>query len=166
LPNHSFQKFMWHTSTPHPPPYDRELPDGIKRLGLPVGTRFKIADWTPPYEIGVIALFVPRADAPVGRTADYASGPMIPDAVSPLAVDLDLLRDGVVVDPDFDPMLPPASTFDPRLEGHSHIVWNFSGGLEYMSRALGTGTYVWRGRVTDQTGQGYEIAFGPLIVEP
>lgn len=112
-----------------------------------------------------MAFVAAKPGAATGRTGDGTVA-MVPNAVCPISLSAVLERDGIVVDPDLSVTVPDASVLDARWQGHSHAVLNFSSSLEYMRRELGTGTYVWRARILDQTGQGYDIAFGPLIVDP
>ena len=85
----------------HPSPYDQELAMSLSGRGLRSRGRFTVPEFSSPNGVALLMIVAPAAGAPVGSSADSPSWPILPNAMFPLAIDGDLLKDGVVVDPDF-----------------------------------------------------------------
>jgi len=82
----------------HGPPYDGELAAGMASNFLVDATHFVADDISlAPDAVYFIFEIVPDPGV-VGQTRDFASGPMIPNSVAPIAHDIDMWLDGARVD--------------------------------------------------------------------
>jgi hypothetical protein len=135
---HEFNNGAFQPDTVHAPPYDTELADRLAVLGLDPGSTFPMEDWTAPKNLYFAAVIVPSADAPVGSTTDYASGPYI-SKVLQLYSDADLYKDATVVDPDFDSTYPTLTQLMPGtpVDGWSHMTLTYGEGTQYIAGTPG-----------------------------
>ncbi len=114
--------------SPHGPPYGRELAKSVAANGFVDRHIFGPAAFSAKTENGVYLVFmiVPRPGTN-GRSPDFRSGPIIPNAVFPITIKGVAFRNGEV----FDPFLAPESELPPLdekvaprfagMDGHSHI---------------------------------------------
>lgn len=125
-PNHAFHPDLGiGPGDPHAGPYDGELGAGVLTQGYVDKAAFTQAEGLLPNGIFSIWMAVPSAGAPTGSSPDFASGPIIPNAVFPIEVTFDAYQDGVLLDgysygfgvPALDDQLDPP--FD--VDGHSHF---------------------------------------------
>jgi hypothetical protein len=122
----------------HPPPYNSEIDDAIARNGWDPGDVFFVSSWTAPTGLMFAGALVPSPDAPSGKTADYASGPMIPDTVQ-IGFDADLLQGTTVVDPAFDGTYPTLAELAPAggFDGWSHMPFTFGEDTRFIAGTPG-----------------------------
>ena len=149
--------------TAHAGPYDHEVSDGLIGQAYDPGNRFRVSDWTVPAGLYLSGVVVPTATAPVGKSADGASGPIIPNAVT-LDYDGDVLLGTTVVDPDFDATSPVATTVTAGVDGWSHLPLNFGESTEYIAGTPGSYTFRVKVRETATPANGWDIEV-PFTVE-
>jgi hypothetical protein len=166
-PEHvSVGSFLIGPGTPHAPPYDRELAAGLAALGYEDQHTFSASQFSAPgQEILPFWTLVPDPGV-TGRSADFASGPIIPNALFPVVVNGTAYRNGELFDPQlFDgPFLTPAldGTVDPRfigVEGHSHVS-AFTGIGHYAAldpTVPVAGNYTYEITMRDQAGNGWHV---------
>jgi len=149
------------SKTPHAPPYTNELSSGLTAASMTLATTFPIADWTQPQGLAMFAMIVPSADAPTGKSFDFASGPILLPNPATLSIDGDLLtEDGTVIDPDFDSAYPVADVDT----GYSHIALVFFESTEFVP-ATTKGKLKWSLKLRDTDGAGWDVTAGPFTVE-
>jgi hypothetical protein len=113
---------------PHDPPYDRELAEGVSRLGLEDRHSFPASAFLTESLNGVYLVWMLVPDPGItGRSPDFASGPIIPNSLFPMTLAGVTTRNGEPFNPAFippSPLAPLDETVAPRfadVEGHSHI---------------------------------------------
>ena len=158
-PNHVFNPFfLVGPGAPHPPPYDSELRDGVASLGLHEGVQFDVSEFSNGSGIYLVFMVVP-APGTTGSSPDFASGPIIPNAlflISFFATDehngkpFSIVGDGSV------PLLD-ADTGFPGADGHSHFPFAADNADFGPVGAKLRGSYRIRLTMTDQSGNGWFI---------
>jgi hypothetical protein len=147
---------------PHAPPYDQELATGVANLGFADKDFFRVPEFSGGNGVYFIWMLVPRAGAPVGSSPDFASGPIIPNTVAPIELTGTTFRNGV------DDFSLPTSFAVPALDavtpafnvqGHSHIPIFFVESFDFgLPGQPPTGSFEIRVNLTDQTGNGWNVA--------
>lgn len=152
----------------HAPPYDTELEQGISGAGFSDQTIFTLEEFFSPNGFYLTWMTVPDPGA-TGSSPDFESGPIIPNELFPIEYDGDLLREGVVVDPEFDGEVPPLdAALDPpfSVDGHSHFPLFMIGGGAFLPPGTPlAGGYAMEVTVRDQEGNGWNISV-PFQVVP
>ncbi|MCE9578229.1 MAG: hypothetical protein K8W52_34200 [Deltaproteobacteria bacterium] len=143
--------------------YATEVSEGLVGQALDPGNRFRVDEWTIPAGLYLSGVVVPTASAPVGKSADGASGPIIPNAVT-LDYDGDLLLGTTVVDPDFDATSPVATSVTTGVDGWSHLPLNFAENTEFIAGTAGSYTFRIKIRETAMPANGWDIEV-PFTVE-
>jgi hypothetical protein len=150
--------------TPHPPPYDTELAEGVHNQGFVDKNVFQISEIARPNAVFLVWMNVPDPGTR-GSSPDFSSGPIIPHTLFPINVSGDFHRPNFPtghlsfdVPPLNDPRLTPS--FD--VEGHSHfpIFTALSGPAD--ERALGD--YETVITMTDRQGNGWVISAAFQVV--
>ena len=148
---------------PRQPPYDDLLSGNMAAAGIQDATQFL------PSHIGGAPFGIYHAYALVpdpgetGSSFQFASGPIIPNRLYPLVFDHDLLRNGVVVDPEvFDGEDSTAPGFD----GQSHTLFLLEENASYFPNVtVLTGDWQFRAVLRDAEGNGWNISV-PFTVVP
>jgi hypothetical protein len=84
---------------PDPGPYTNELATGLARNGFSDRSVFAPQDLAgKPNGIWLTYMLVPGPGSPTGKSPDYASGPIIPEALFPIVGTEEVLRNGVHFD--------------------------------------------------------------------
>jgi len=141
----------------HGPPYDTELAGLAKALGPRQFFR-RSTFGSPALSIVYMLSVVPRAGAPIGRSVDLTSGPMIPNALFPMRVEANLLGPPIL-DASFASTMPGYDMFSPAIdaEGASHFVLAFRTNSGFATDgAPGIGAYYLQIRIIDATGAGWD----------
>jgi hypothetical protein len=144
----------------HAGPYDDELFSLVSAKGLTAKQAFSEAEFTPPSGVVIMLNIVPSAGAATGSSFDFASGPIMPNALFPMIVDGDVLRDGVMYDPNFDSAFPgyPAMTPPIVKDGPSHLLWFFGENSFFgPPNTPATGSYELKVTMTDSGGAGWLV---------
>jgi hypothetical protein len=145
----------------HAGPYDDELYTYATAHNLTAKQTFSVAEFTDPQGVVIMMNFVPSAGAATGSSFDFSSGPIIANALFPVTVNGDLLRNGVLFDPDFDGSFAGFHTLTPPLpgDGASHFLW-FFGETSYWAPPATPlpGSYEMRVRITDSGGAGWDMS--------
>lgn len=148
---------------PRDPPYDNELADHLASAGFHDATNFLPSDIDgQPSGIYFAYALVPDPGT-TGSSFDFASGPIIPNSLFPLTFDHDLLRNGIIVDPDvFDDQVPPFAGF----AGHSHIKFLVESDASFFPPGTDLpGSWEYRSLLRDKGGNGWDIV-APFQVVP
>jgi hypothetical protein len=143
--------------------HDGEISNALAANGFEESAVFSVADWTIPNGLFLSGVVVPTSAAPLGKTADWENGHMIPDAVR-IAYDTDLLRDGEVVDGAFDGTSPIASEITPGVEGWSHLPMNFAENTEFVDGAAGSYEFRVKLREAGDPTKGWDVVV-PFTIE-
>jgi hypothetical protein len=140
--------------------------DGVAASGYKETSTFQVNEITgDPMNVWMIWADIPNANAPIGSSEDFESGPIIPNGLYPGTNTVALVRDGVVLDsahPSIDP--------DEGVDGHSHGItifgvagtaadWFPDGGTELP------GDYEFRNTLRDAAGNGWDVTV-PFQVVP
>jgi hypothetical protein len=104
------------TAPPSNPPYDNIITTGLASTGYQDTSIFLASDINgQPSGVYYAHILVPDPGT-TGSSLDFASGPIIPNRLFPLTDDTDLLRNGIIVDSEFDAEYTALAGFD----GYSH----------------------------------------------
>ncbi|HEX6107727.1 MAG TPA: hypothetical protein VFZ26_19230 [Gemmatimonadales bacterium] len=150
---------------PHGPPYDRELAEGVTRLGFEDRHSFPASAWSAESLNGVYLVWMLVPDPGVtGRSPDFASGPIIPNSLFPMTLAGVVTRDGEPFDPAFIPpseLAPLDGTVAPRfagVEGHSHLpIFTAESHLLAPPGTPVEGRYRFEITLRDSEGNGWDI---------
>lgn len=143
----------------HAGPYDGEFAATVASLGYVDKDVYPQAEGLLPEGIMSIFMVVPSVGAPTGSSPDFASGPIIPNAVFPITVQVDAYQDDVLLNgysfgfdvPALDNQLDPPFNVD----GHSHFPMFNANVFDGMSSLPGTIETVIQ--MTDVNGDGWTI---------
>lgn len=143
----------------HDGPYDHELDDGVRALGLVEHTTFSLAEGSAPNGIVSTWMMLPTADAPLGSSPDGGAVPILPNAIFPIHVQIDAYSGDAPLSAythEFDVPALDAKLNPPfAVEGYSHlpmITASYLGGLPSVPGTLETHV-----RMTDAAGDGWEL---------
>lgn len=161
-PEHAFDDndFIIGPAVPHAGPYHDELATFAIEKGFRPTQKFKAREFTAPGGIIILLNLVPSAGAPTGSSFDFASGPIIPNAVFPITVDGDLYRNGELYDPFFDSAYAGYPGMNPPIvvDGPSHLPWFFGENSSFgPPNTPVTGNYEFKLKITDSTGAGWNL---------
>lgn len=143
---------------PHAGPYDKEFATGIAANGFVDATKFTTSQYSNGNGVYLVFMLVPSPGAPTGSSPDFASGPIIPNAIFPLTVNGSTVTNGTVNDVlgQFQvPAIDQVPGFE-GLDGHSHIPFFFVDNFDFASRPV-TGAYEYQLSIIDAAGNGYEL---------
>lgn len=154
--------------TPHNPPYDQELANGVGNAGLVDQSVFLPSEFSNGMGVYVVFMVVPRAGAPTGSSPDFASGPIIPNSLFPMQSSAETHRNGALFSAPFGFTVPPLDAINPPfpVEGHSHFplffIENFDSALQPQ---LGpAGNYELMVTLTDTAGNGWQATVPYQVV--
>jgi uncharacterized protein YjbI with pentapeptide repeats len=154
--------------TPHAPPYDSEFTAGMIAGGYIDQSLFtEDAITLQPNGVYLVFMMVPDPGI-TGSSRDFASGPVIPNSLFPIASNVDVWLDGVLVDrvPGADAIIP-VQPKDIPFQGTSHleslqVVWHpWDDDLTVGP----LGDYELRVSLRDNGGSGWDIV-APFQVVP
>ena len=169
LPDHRFYTGIgfFGPGTPHAPPYDHELTDGLTAQGIPYGPHRAYEDVLSPRCVFIAMLLIPTADAPVGSSPDFASGPILPSSILPIAYDGMLYAGEMGIDMYFDGTVPLLSALSPPAsgDGYSHAVLQFGENSDFAAWSMTPGPYALTLQITDAGGAGWDVIV-PFIIDP
>jgi hypothetical protein len=140
-------------TTPHGPPYETELSTNAAGAGFVNRSLFpREAIMGNPYGIFFAHLLLPDPGI-TGSSRDFASGPVIPNSLFPMAWSTARWKDGAVI---YDPPDSPVNVrpTDQPFEGMSHRTLTSSlwySGDDYL------GNYEFRSSLRDTEGNGWDI---------
>lgn len=155
--------------SPHRPPYDTELAEGIAHEGYRESRIFRQAEFSNGSGVFLACMAVP-APGVTGSSPDFAAGPIIPNSLFPISVVGTAERDGGPFDPALANFSVPALTteIDPRfdVDGHSHFPLFVGTNQDFGPQGEPLrGRYVYRLTLTDAAGNGWQLqarfAVGP-----
>jgi hypothetical protein len=139
---------------PRNPPYDDVLSERIAAAGFHDASVFVPTDIDgEPSGIYYAYLLIPDPGE-TGSSRDFASGPIIPNRVFPINDDTDVVRNGVVVDGEFDGAFPRTGGF----AGKSHDWALYCDDAKFFPPGTELpGSYEWRSSLRDAQGNGWNI---------
>jgi hypothetical protein len=156
--------------TPHAPPYDHEMADGVAAKGYIERNVFQPSDFAVTGN-GVYLIWMTIPDpGTTGSSPDFTSGPIIPNSVFPLTVSYNLLRNGLPVYPADSsfPVPPLDNQLDPpfNVDGHSHFPFFLGESQEQWPEPAPTlGNYAFVVTMRDSQGNGWDMS-APFEVVP
>lgn len=160
-PNHAFHPdLLVGPGSPHAPPYDAELTRGLAANDYPSRRNFSVAEFSNGQAVYVVWMNVAHPGT-TGSSPDFASGPIIPHSLFPIHVAGTAFRNGRVWDPflgTFD--VPALNAVNPpfNVDGHSHFPLFFADNMDFAPpNTNATGDYEFRVRMTDTSGNGWDI---------
>ncbi len=161
-PNHAWDDndFLVGPAVAHPGPYDDELFELATTAGYVAKQTFTAAEFTAPNGVTVMMNFVPSAGAATGSSFDFASGPIIPNALFPVDVDGGLFRDGVIYDDALENTFAGFHNLTPPIvkDGASHFVWFFGESTLFGPEDTpATGSYQIKVNFIDSSGAGWRV---------
>jgi hypothetical protein len=161
-PNHAWDDddFIVGPKLPHAGPYDDEIFSLAVAAGHTPKQSFTKAEFTGPKGVIITFNIIPGAGAPTGSSFDFASGPILPNAIFPLKVDGDMYREGELYDPFFDGDFPGYLGLTPPInkDGASHLFWFFAEDDAFAPPNTPTnGNYEFHLKITDSGGLGWNL---------
>jgi hypothetical protein len=161
-PNHEFHPALGvGPGAPHPPPYDSELANGVAVQGFREAVRFSTSEFSDGQGVILAWMNVP-APGRMGSSPDFASGPIIPNALFPIQVSGTTFHNGkqfsaFLVDfavPKLDSHLDPPFNVD----GHSHFPFFVAENADFgPPGAKLLGSYSYHITMIDQSGNGWRV---------
>jgi len=149
----------------HQPPYDNEIANGVAAKGYFVSNTFADCQMYPTSGVYVLFFVAPDVGAPMGKSADFDSGPIVPNSIFPMFLGQDLYREGVLVDPVGDGYFPASTAITPGTEGYSHLPVTWVTGMGWVPTGTPVkGDYSWKLDVIDKNGSGWTITV-PFTVQ-
>jgi len=152
--------------TPHVPPYGAEIAAGMAAGGYVDRADFLADDIVrQPTAVYFAYVLVPDPGV-VGSSRDFGSGPIIPNAITPIARDVDVWLDGALVDRLLGSDVNTSGDF--AFDGFSHrpviqAVWHpWDDDLE----AGPTGSYELRMSMRDVDDNGWDLVVPFVVPEP
>jgi hypothetical protein len=148
---------------PHPGPYDRELAEGIARLGFTEKMVFNVSEFSAPNGVYFATMFVPAPGAPIGSSPDFSSGPIIPNGLFPIRIEGDVFRNGALFERNaFGFSVPAPTALNPPIDvaGYSHFPYFAAEADVFGPSGLSdfAGAYEYRLTARDVSGNGYNIS--------
>ena len=158
-PNHELMDGVYGPGVAHAAPYEDELFELLKVAGGSAKQSFTAAEFGGLNGVALFLAAVPNAGASYGSSADFVSGPILPNELFPFYVDGDLYRNGVLYDDAFDGLFPGYNAFSTPIEkdGPSHLVLPFGENSSYFPDVDGAGSYVFRISILDTSDSGWVV---------
>jgi hypothetical protein len=166
-PNHTFiPELGVGPGEPHDPPYNKELAEGVKNLGVVEKVAFKVEEFSHGNGVYLVWMNIP-APGTTGSSPDFASGPIIPNSLFPIEICVTVTReDGAQDGPGCGPVPPLTEEIDPRfagLDGHSHFPLFLAEEVKFFPQGAPQGNYQYNVTITDQQRNGWTIVARFLI---
>ena len=83
----------------HAGPYDHEMADGVAANGYIEGTTFTTEQYSNGSGVYFVFMLLPSTGSPAGSSPDFASGPILANAVFPLTISGVTFTNGTLNDP-------------------------------------------------------------------
>jgi hypothetical protein len=149
----------------HPGPYDDEIRAALFARGYSGSSCFVPADLVSPYGLVLVAVLVPEPSAPIGRSPDFDSGPILPDRLFPLIITGGSNRGGTgfaLNIPPLEDVLPDAG------DGFSHVPLSFGASTELddLAPPVPVGDHSWSFMMRDATGAGWSVTADFVVLPP
>lgn len=148
--------------TPHKPPYDSEIGNGVRNSGFVEGSVFRNASFANGQGIYLAWMNVPSPGTP-GSSPDFAVGRVIPNVLFPIHVAGNALRNGSAYDPyigtfDVPALNDPGLTPSFDVDGHSHFPVIYADNSDFGPPGTAiAGLYTYDVVMTDRSGSGWHI---------
>jgi hypothetical protein len=152
-----------HPNAPHAGPYNHEIADGMALAGYHDADTYTLSQFQLPNAVYMAYGIVPSSGAPTGRTRDFLSGPILPNASFPMSVKVFRAHQGTdYTDLDQWYDIPPWNVL-PRADGYSHLVPGFYSGTRWLfvppaPNPFGHfGWWEWRLQLREPNGAGWNV---------
>ena len=134
--------------------------------GYPEKEVFSVEEFTGPNAVHFGFVVVPGTNAPNGSSLDFDSGPIMPNAIFPIAYGGDVYLNGALYEQNaWRSSVPAADGFD----GRSHFLLDLWENSEFAPPGLGSlvGDYEYRITLRDVNNFGYDVvAKFQVVPEP
>jgi hypothetical protein len=157
--------------TPEPSPYTHDMAKGTKQAAYEQGAIFEPQQFSNGQGVYLVFMVVPTRHAGnVGSPPDFASGPIIPNALFPISVTGVTYRDGQAFDPFLAGFSVPAiggPPVDPPIdvEGFSHFPIFIADNADFGPPGTRLpGLYRYQLSMVDSTGSGWNISAYFVII--
>jgi hypothetical protein len=151
--------------TPETPPYTHDIGNGVAAAGYDQGALFAPQQFSNGEGVWLAFMVVPTPRTRnIGSSPDFASGPIIPNSLFPIAVTGVAYRNGQVFDPalaDFDVPAIDGPPVDPPIDvdGFSHFPIFSADNADFGPTGTPLpGLYRYRLSMLDSTGNGWNIS--------
>jgi len=175
-PNHIFTPAgVIVPGTAHAGPYDQEIRSGLAKLGISDSQQFALANYAgTPNSIWLAYMLVPNPGT-TGSSPDFASGPIIPEALFPIVGTFQVFRDGQPFDSGTvttrkladlpTPIIADGSSHRPQLTFWDLVTADNPQGLKLADLP---GHFEFRGQLRDASGNGFNVVvpFDVLLAVP
>jgi hypothetical protein len=156
---------------PEAPPYTHDMAKGVRRAGYEQGAVFTPEQFSNGQGVYLVFMVGPaRHSHNVGSSPDFASGPIIPNALFPISVTGVTYRDGEVFDPFLAGFAVPAINGPPvdppiDVDGFSHFPIFTADNADFGPPGTQLpGLYRYQLSMIDSTGSGWSISAYFVIV--
>jgi hypothetical protein len=145
---------------PHAGPYDQEISQLIFAAGLVPKQVFSAAEYRAPSGVVFLLALVPSRLAAHGSSFDFEEGPIIENAVFPIAVHATILRNNLPYDSEIHVSFVGYNQFSPPLpgDGASHVLMAFAENDSFVPGVPANGTYTYDMLITDATASGWRVS--------
>jgi hypothetical protein len=150
--------------------FSREMGDGVRRSDFDEADPFFPTQFSNGQAIWLAFMVVPTAGAPLGRSPDFRSGPIIPNKLFPLHVELSTLRNGSLFSapgafdvPPLDGKLTPPF----HVDGHSHFPTFYADNADFkLGGGPLNGDYTFKATLRDVKGNGWDLVASFAVTGP
>ncbi len=139
---------------PLSPPYTNIIATGLANTGFRESSQFSAAEFSAGNSVWFGWMIVPSTNAPSGSSADFNSGPIIPNSALPIVLSGFTTRNGVLFDPNWYDVAPVQNGVD----GVSHFAEMSAEAKEFGSGASAPGFYHEELTELDASSNGWVIA--------
>ncbi len=158
-PNHvAHPVLMVGPGAPHAPPYTSEMAAGVAAQGYHQGVRFSGLEYSEGMGVFLVWMNVP-APGTTGSSPDFASGPIIANALFPIHVEAITNRNGRIFNPYvFTGDVPALNTVGFSVDGASHFPMYIADNADFgPTGTVMRGSYEYVITMVDTTGNGWRI---------
>lgn len=142
--------------TPHAGPYGQEIGQGVAVSGFVESAVFTTTQYSNGTGVYLAFMLVPGSGSTVGSSPDFASGPILPNALFPLTLDARTFTDEAQNDILGQLQIPAIDQVPgfQGLAGHSHVPIFLVDNFDFADRPV-AGSYEYRISILDAGGNGY-----------
>ena len=143
----------------HPPPYDKEAEQGVKKCGYVSRKTFTTDEFKDPFGVFIFFIVIPiQGKAPTGSSPDFTSGPIMPNALFPMSTGAELWAGTIRIGSGWKGSYKSTNALGVKGEGHSHLPYSQWVNFKTITNpAEKRGKYTFRHFLTDSAGAGWTI---------